>query len=103
MERKNIVSKFFDIPLPGVAILAIISSLSLLIIFSNGFDEVPLSRVFYTISAYTLSVICFKAGRVLRKAIKKNSIMQSGERAVFSPHFLPLLHKTGRSFLYGRY
>ncbi len=74
MERKNIVSKFFDIPLPGVAILAIISSLSLLIIFSNGFDEVPLSRVFYTISAYTLSVICFKAGRVLRKAIKKIEI-----------------------------
>lgn len=24
--------------------------------------------------------------------------MQSGERAVFSPHFLPLLHMTGRSF-----
>ena len=29
--------------------------------------------------------------------------MQSGERAVFSPRFLPLLHKTGRLFLYGRY
>jgi len=42
-------------------------------------------------------------GKPQTKAIKKNSIMQSGERAVFSPHFLPLLHKTGRSFLYGRY
>ena len=30
-----------------------------------------------------------------RKAIKKSCIMQSGERAAFSPHFLPLLHKTG--------
>ena len=29
------------------------------------------------------------------KPIKRNCIMQSGERAVFSPRFLLLLHRTG--------
>lgn len=35
------------------------------------------------------------------KPIKKNCIMQSGERAVFSPRFLVPLYKTGRRFCMG--
>ena len=35
------------------------------------------------------------------KPIKRNCIMQSGERAVFSPRFLLLLHRTGWEFTCG--
>ena len=35
------------------------------------------------------------------KPIKRNCIMQSGERAVFSPRFLVPLYKTGRRFYMG--
>ena len=41
-----------------------LSTISLTCIFVKGYDESPFATVFYTISAYTLIVLCYKAGRL---------------------------------------
>lgn len=65
-----------------IIILTIISAVSLVIIFTSGYDTHPLSSLFYFISAYTLTVICYKARKLapLIKKIRNHNLVKDNDR-----------------------
>lgn len=63
-------TSIIDIPAWAVTALTALSTISLTYIFVKGYDGSSFAPIFYTISAYTLAVICYKA-RKLKPFIDK--------------------------------
>lgn len=67
MDLKKIGKKLLFPPIWLMIILALISAISLVLVFIKGMEESPIAYVIYVVSFYTLSVICIFLAMVLPK------------------------------------
>lgn len=58
IDWKKIGKKLLFPPVWLMIILAVISTAALVVVFTKGWDELPIASVVYVLSFYTLSVIC---------------------------------------------
>lgn len=67
MDWKKVGKKLLFPPVWVMLLLAVFSTVSLVLIFVKGLEEAPVAYAVYVISFYTLSVICILCGIVLPK------------------------------------
>ena len=78
----SLLKSIIDIPTPLLIILIAVSTISLVFIFSHGYEDGTIAPLFYTLSAYALASSCFKIPKLkpLVKRIKENEIFKNTAR-----------------------
>ncbi len=67
IDWKSLGKKLLFLPLWLIILLAVISAISLVLVFANGMDTHPVAYVVYVISFYSLTVLCVYSVIVLPK------------------------------------